>query len=79
MFGLMFATGYIRPRDLLQMYHQGKANEARQQHFETACQDLAQYLQTASGAAVELPQILENWWSAAASRQRNIGVNTVAR
>ena len=57
-FSLMFVTGYIRPRDLLQMYRQGKANETRQQQVEVACQELAQYLDTVRGAAVELPQIL---------------------
>ncbi len=56
MFALMFATGYIRPRDLLRMYHQGKANETRQQHFEAACFDLANTFEAESG---ELPEILE--------------------
>ena len=59
MFALMCVTGYIRPRDLLQMYHQGKANQARQKHFESACRELAQCLKMADGPSVELPQILE--------------------
>ncbi len=59
MFALMFATGYVRPRDLLQMYRQGKANKARQQHLEAACQELAQCVQTPTGGGVDLPQILD--------------------
>ena len=58
-FGLMFATGYIRPRDLLHMYHRGKKNERRQQHVVDVCQELAQCLQTLSGTPVELSQVLE--------------------
>jgi UDP-GlcNAc:undecaprenyl-phosphate GlcNAc-1-phosphate transferase len=58
-FSLLFATGYIRPRHLLQMYHQGKANKAKQQRIEAACLDLAQCLKGAGGDSFELPQILE--------------------
>lgn len=57
-FGLMFATGYIHPRDLLRMYQQGKANEARQQHVEAACHELARCFD-ADGPAVQLPRVLE--------------------
>lgn len=59
MFGLMFATGYIRPRDLAQMYLQGRLNDARQQQIEEVCQDLARSMQSESGPAVEVPQVLE--------------------
>jgi UDP-GlcNAc:undecaprenyl-phosphate GlcNAc-1-phosphate transferase len=60
MFGLMFATGYVRPRDLLQMYHQGLANEARQQRVEAACQELSHFVRNAGDGEVALPHILEN-------------------
>ena len=58
-FSLLFATGYIRPRHLLQMYHQGKANKAKQQRIEAACQDLARCLKAGGGDSVDLPPILE--------------------
>lgn len=57
-FSLMFATGYIHPRDLLQMYHQGKANRARQRQIEDACHELARHAANSLGAGPELARIL---------------------
>jgi UDP-GlcNAc:undecaprenyl-phosphate/decaprenyl-phosphate GlcNAc-1-phosphate transferase len=58
-FGLMFATGYVHPRDLLQMYRQGKANAARQQHVESVCQELAQSFGAEGDAAAASPRVLQ--------------------
>jgi UDP-GlcNAc:undecaprenyl-phosphate/decaprenyl-phosphate GlcNAc-1-phosphate transferase len=59
MFCLMFATGYVRPSDVLQMYRQGKANEARQQHVELVCRELASCLETSGEGEVDPPWILQ--------------------
>jgi UDP-GlcNAc:undecaprenyl-phosphate/decaprenyl-phosphate GlcNAc-1-phosphate transferase len=57
-FALMFATGYVRPRDLLHMYRQGKENEALARDLDEACQELAQSLEDGNGVAADLPELL---------------------
>ncbi|MBI5502680.1 MAG: undecaprenyl/decaprenyl-phosphate alpha-N-acetylglucosaminyl 1-phosphate transferase [Deltaproteobacteria bacterium] len=38
-FGLMFAAGYLRPRDLLEMYRRGLLNREAQRLLETTCDE----------------------------------------
>jgi hypothetical protein len=58
-FGLMFAVGYLRPRDLQGMWRRGRENEDRQRRLDEACDEAARLRPGAGWDAAGLRRVLE--------------------